>query len=41
MNLRDQIIATYSERYLRKSAIRHDDFPMFERLLSGASLVHG
>lgn len=33
--IRDRIMYAYSERYLRKSAIRHDDFVLFERLLAG------
>ena len=33
--IRDRIIALHSERYLRKSAIRHDDMVIFKRLLEG------
>jgi len=33
--IRDRIIELYSERYLRKSATRHDDMVIFKRLLAG------
>lgn len=33
--IRDRIIELYSERYLRKSATRHDDAEIFARLLAG------
>lgn len=32
--MRDKILSLYGERYLRKSAIRHDDYVVFEQVLS-------
>lgn len=33
--IRDKILALYSDRHLRKSAIRHEDGAIFEQLLAG------